>query len=383
MNEKSFICQFIKENPDDFLTKLYKIYNIRSKTEGDLAIFNYGHPCDFTLPIVQEARGIIINVRTLEVVCWPFRKFGNYGEPYADEIDWESARVLEKVDGSIIKLWYDAEGDKWQFSTNATIRAERASIDSEVQSSTTFGDVIKNAENLGDIKFDELDRSKTYIFELVSPLTKVVVDYGRSSLYHIGTRSNVTGEESCEDIGVQKPISYPLSDLNSCINAAIALNQAGSEVEAEGFVVVDKFYRRIKIKSPDYIARHKVLQTSSISKQECIEMILENSPNIQLLSEARPELIPYFKYYEYKLAELKCSANKLATLARGLLSEYDNNRGAVAKTILRHKLSAVGFMALDREGDGEELLMHSCMKDKILKLIDDYVPEDITAILKE
>ena len=381
MNANSLLCKFIKGNPNDFLTKLYKNHNIKAKVEGDLAIFNYAHTCDFASPLVQEARGIIINIKTLEVVCWPFRKFGNYGESYADEIDWESARVLEKVDGSIVKLWYDEAGERWQFSTNATIRAEKASVDSAPYP-LTFGDVIAKAKNLGDIHFDRLDKTKTYIFELVSPLTKIVIDYGETSLYHIGTRSNITGEEFQDDIGIKKPKSYQLTDLNSCISAVMEMNRASEDIEEEGFVVVDKFFRRIKIKSPDYLVRNKILQTSVISKQECVEMLLTNSPRIKILTEARPNLVPYFKYYDYKLSELKCSANKIAALAKGLYKEYDGDRAAVAKIILRHKLSAIGFMALDREGTGEKLLL-SYPLEKLLKLIEDYIPDDVTAILSK
>lgn len=381
MNENSLLCRFIKENPNDFLTKLYKNHDIKAKVEGDLAIFNYGHTCDFSSPLVQEARGIIINTRTLEIVSWPFRKFGNFGESYADEIDWDSARVLEKVDGSIVKLWYDEENEKWQFSTNATIRAEKASVD-HAPYPITFGDVIAKAENLCNIHFDELDKRKTYIFELVSPLTRVVIDYGKTMLYHIGTRSNISGEESDEDIGVIKPRSYPLQDLESCINAVMALNRDGDNIEAEGFVVVDKNYHRIKIKSPHYLVQNKLLQTGSITKEDAIEMLISESPKIEVLTKARPDLIPNFKYYDYKLAELKCSANKLAALARGLYNEYDRDRAVVAKVLIRHKLSSVGFMALDREGDGEELLL-TLPREKLLKLIEDYIPDDVTTILSK
>ena len=77
---KSVICELIKSNPNwrDIISSLF----INMTSDGDLVIFNYGKledspNIDFSNPLVQEARGIIINVKTLEVVCWPFRKFGN------------------------------------------------------------------------------------------------------------------------------------------------------------------------------------------------------------------------------------------------------------------------------------------------------------------
>lgn len=50
----------------------------------------------FGNPLVQEARGIIIDTEKMEVVCWLFRKFGNFTESYADEIDWDTACVQKE-----------------------------------------------------------------------------------------------------------------------------------------------------------------------------------------------------------------------------------------------------------------------------------------------
>ena len=131
MQERSYLCKFINNNPNwESILSEYP-YFITIRKDGPLAIFNYNllaseivegeteedtkrFTCDFSLPEVQEARGIIINYETLEVVCWPFRKFGNYGESYVDTIDWRTARVQEKVDGSIMKLWFNKLTNNWQ-----------------------------------------------------------------------------------------------------------------------------------------------------------------------------------------------------------------------------------------------------------------------------
>lgn len=379
MNEKSHLCNFIKNHPTDWEAILTKSYKIKIKHDGPYAIFVYDTECDFADPIVQESRGIIINTETLTVACWPFRKFGNHNESYADKIDWSSARVLEKVDGSIIKLWFDTLEGIWQFSTNGTIRAERAAIDT--YPGVRFGDIIKRADNFSDIPFDSLDKTKTYIFELVSPETRVVIDYGTTTLYHIGTRSNVTGVESEESIGIKKPESYPLSSLADCLKAASVLNQTeadtANEVKKEGFVVVDKSWNRVKVKSPDYLATHRITNISAISKRDCVEMLLHNGERTRRLTEASPALIPYFKYYDFKLAELSHSANKIAIIARSLYEEYSRDRAAVAKIILKHPLSGIGFLAIDRDKTrtGAEILL-SLPLEKLIKLIPSYEPED-------
>ena len=115
----------------------------------------------FPTPLFRKQGGIIINTETLDVVCWPFRKFANYGESYADPIDWTSARVQEKIDGSITKLWFDHDADKWRWSTNSMIDAADAHI---MDSNVSFMSLIRRADNYSSIPFDKLDKNKTYIF---------------------------------------------------------------------------------------------------------------------------------------------------------------------------------------------------------------------------
>lgn len=380
MNANSVICKFINEHPNDWFELLHKDYGIRIKKEDSLAIFSYNIECDFKNPIVQEARGIIIDYEKLEVVCWPFRKFGNYTESYADPIDWNNAVVLEKVDGSIIKLWFNEKTEKWQFSTNGMINADYATTDAF--SNISYGSIIRSAVNFNDIPFDKLDKSSTYIFELVSPQTRVVVKYDETALYHLGTRSNITGIERNEDIGIKKPKSYPINSLEDCVKAAIELNkdcENDDEIANEGFVVVDKNWNRVKVKSPDYIMMHHLKHNDGISKKDAVTTILYIKKDVEKICKANPLLIHIFKYYDYKLAELCHQANQMASLARSLYKEYSNDRGAVAKIILKHPLSFIGFRALETDALGEQILMDSPIQ-KLIKLIPDYIPEDLNEL---
>ena len=381
MNLHSHLCQFLDAHPTDWEQLLTEQYGLRIKWDGELAIFNYQIACDFHDPIVQEARGIILDTARREVVCWPFRKFGNYNESYADTVDWSTARVLEKVDGSIIKLWYDFAADRWQFSTNGTIRAEQANVDGHV--GLSFGDVLFRAENYGAIPFDRLDRSYTYIFELVSPETQVVVNYGKTALYHLGTRHNRTGQECEMEIGVQKPASYPLHSLSDCVRAAVKLNEgtADTVIEREGFVVVDGNYHRVKIKSPDYIMMHHLHQNAIPSRAECLEILTSSRGDIGGLCKANPNLAHVFKYYDYQLAELCHRADRIAELARKLYAEY-GERKAVAKVLLRHPLYHIGFLALDREEKGREILL-ALPLSRLEKLIPQYTPDDLNKLFAE
>ena len=382
MNKNSKLCCFISEHEDwrDILKDEYKIV---IKEEYPLAIFNYGIDCDFADPIVQEARGIIIDLETLNVVCWPFRKFGNYNESYADKIDWNTARVQDKIDGSIIKLWWDNTARKWQFSTNGTINAETALANQMTQE--TFLDVIKKADNYNEIvlRLADLSKDHTFIFELVSPETQVVVKYPVSHLYHIGTRNNISGMEINSDIGIEKPKEYFLKSLDDCLSAAYDLNKSDDglihDVKKEGFVVVDDNWNRIKIKSPDYLMLHRMSSNSNFSKERIVGMIRDGVVSIPSICDDFPNYAHYFKFYDFKISELEYQAKVFCDLTDRIYEEYSHERKAVANIIKKHRLAGLGFKHLDSGKSGCELLEEMPLS-QYCKYIPDYKPERLSSL---
>lgn len=281
--KKSYLVEFVKTHSNWAELLSAHPYNIKIKAEGNLYLFKYNaYASDFTLPEVQEARGIIIRIDndSITVACWPFRKFANYGESYADKIDWSSARVTEKIDGSIIKVWYNKGTQQWQVSTDSVIDASNAEVRtfSEATKMISFKDLFTKASE-NKLDYNKLDKDKTYIFELVTPDNQVVVRHETYDIYHIGTRNNITGMESIDDIGIKQPKSYNLSSLEDCITFAKSIPENTKErqfcrdVTFEGLVVNDKDYNRIKVKSHDYVVMHG-LMSDKISKEDVMRLIL-------------------------------------------------------------------------------------------------------------
>ena len=314
----SLIIDFIQKHKDDWADRL-ATKKVEVKYDGDLAIFNYSILADFSDPIVREARGIIINLKKLYVVCWPFTKFCNYNEPYHDDIDWSTARIQDKIDGSLMKLfWYDG---KWRIATNGTIDADKANVNG---TNYTFGDLFRAAMLHVHLDLSALDWHNTYMFELVSPYNRVVCDYGDEvTIWHIGTRSNQTGEELIEDIGIHKPNEYPLHSLEDCVAAAKKLNVIGSTVTKEGFVVVDKNWHRIKVKSPEYVMMHHILPNGEVSDEKLIgyirngiaDDIITYIPSLAVrindikmrIAAAESEMLDYCKWNKIEVADNKMS----------------------------------------------------------------------------
>lgn len=333
----------------------YNHPDIKVKIELPLAIFNYGIEADFTNPVVQEARGIIINLDTLDVVCWPFRKFGRYDEPYADTIDWSTARVQEKIDGSIIKLWFNELTGEWQFSSNSMFRAEDAMIDQTT--GRNLMDLIQktpeyngfDAERGSFFHEKELDKNTTYILELTSPENRVVVPYNNYHLRHTGTRDNTTGEEYRGYIGLSVPIEYDIQTIQDCLSFVERMNENAETgkigaVTSEGFVVVDGNWNRIKVKTPEYMIMHHLVDITKESKKQLVKLLLNDNLDITGLCECFPGLAHILYYHAYQVSELKYKATAMINITRRLFRESDGNRKTVAMKIKSSQYAPFGFV---------------------------------------
>lgn len=293
------IIKFLKNHPNDWEEILKQPpYGLAIKKEGNLVLFKYTPwDSDFSELIPRECRGIILEKDTWRPICVPFFKFFNYDEPFneTEKIDWGSARVQTKVDGSIIKIYY--YDNKWNIATNSTLNADKVVAFSpkieEGVDSATFGDLFREAA--GRQKFDfntpgKLDINKTYIFELTSKYNEQVVHYDGIQIWHLGTRDNITLQEEEIDIGVQKPEQWKLNCLEDCIKIASRFKD-----EQEGFVVVDKNWNRIKIKSPYYFLKsHDINDNLSAKKLADI-----------FLSGDYEEFLSYFPKYKEPIKALE------------------------------------------------------------------------------
>lgn len=355
MNINSKICCYISDHPvtwrENFTAK-----NIGVKEIPPLAIFNYGADLDmdtdFTDEVVQEARGIIINLDTLDVVCWPFRKFGNWNEPYADDIDWATARVQDKIDGSIVKMWFDYEQNKWHWSTNSMINASDALVKaSPYGEGRTFMDAIESTCNYPNVITAQnlCDKGCTYIFELTGLENKVVINYSEPKLWHIGTRDNVSGREYNEDIGVYRPAEYEIHSLSECIDKVHELNPKDTCIK-ESFVVVDENWHRVKVKSDEYLYLHRLVNNQMLSKDRLLEIIMANDrKKLDDLLTHFPEYETMIRYYQYMEADLRRNVSEIVRKARIAYTEFNGDKKCASMAIQDSPYSWFGYKAIGND----------------------------------
>ena len=221
-----------------------------------------------------------------------------------------------------------------------------------------------------------------YRWELTSEVYHPMVINGTATMlikeYQLGKRNNKTGlEEIPEDLGMAKPDTYPLSSLEECIEAANALNDDEEDIQYEGFVVVDKDWRRLKIKSPEYVAAHKIMSNHNVNKEHIIEMIKKYPHEIDDICVAFPYLAVYYRYYQFRMIELEYDVDRYITYVKNLYDEFNGDRKAVALAIKDNRLSAFGFAALKGDCTAKELLENMSQK-RYMRLITDYTPHELS-----
>lgn len=336
-------------------------------------LFKYGINADFNDPIVKCARGVILDGCSFDVVCAPFDKFGNYNEPYVDDIDWASAKVQEKYDGSLIKLWFCDYSKRWIWSTNGTILAHDAPHN-------VYGDfyyAITSSVNFRQIKYaidhDKLDKTYTYIFEFISPDNQIVIKYPEPKLIHIGTRSNITLQEKEVNLGIQKPYEYPIHNLNDAINYANKI--CTPESRHEGFVVVDKNYHRVKVKNAFYLQAHYLM--GKINNPEKICEIIDNGDMGEIVA-----YLPEFKdlFDSYKIAhEMFCKEIKdFLYDCEKYNRENSNNRKEYALAIKDLKYASYGFKLYDSGMTVDEFLLKNPITYRDMYKANKEILEELT-----
>lgn len=229
-------------------------YHLECKEKGDLVLLKYNQiESDMSEELVRECRGIILDSsKNWAIVSYPFYKFFNIEEGHAAKIDWDTARVYDKADGSMIQLyWYD---NKWNVATSGTIDGHTQAHDSEFTFADLFWYTIKKQYESVEKFMVGLNKHFCYVFELCTPYNIVVTQHQECKTYLLGARNLLTLEEvpveSFKDV-FDVIGSCELKDVES-----IRETFKNMTWQQEGYVVCDAGFNRVKIKNPAYVGVH-------------------------------------------------------------------------------------------------------------------------------
>jgi len=265
----------------DELKTLYSIDAKRHSTIPSLVLLKYNQiESPMNEPLVRQCRGLILDeADNWKIVCWSFDKFSNYGESTADTIDWNTAKIQEKLDGSLMQLSFYA--GEWAVASSGTPDAGGNVNGFDF----SFAELFWKVWNEKGFDVNQLNPCISYAFELMTPYNKIVVQHKSNKLVLIGARSLLNGKEydihhsnfnfsfdnTREGLQLSKVLPkvkvYDPKNLEELLATLPDLDP----FKSEGYVVVDKDFKRIKIKSPKYVALHHV--KSSWSPRSMLQIV--------------------------------------------------------------------------------------------------------------
>jgi RNA ligase len=324
-----------------------KYINVQKHPEADLFIYNYTQSAQYEAmwnETTLMCRGLILNGEG-EIMARPFAKFFNWEELKKEQIPTESFEVYEKMDGSLgILYWLNGEA---KIATRGSFTSEQAIVATEILHS-------KYADSI-----PLFDKSKTYLFEIIYPENRIVLDYGdERKLVLLAIIDTKTGDDVPLNVETLHATSLPtvkkydgFNDFNELKN----INAANKE----GFVIKFKNGFRFKIKFEEYIRLHRIL--TNVSNKDIWECLAENKSFDAFLKDVPDEFYDWVKTTkialeaDYQAIETECKAN---------LKDFGDRR-TTAEYLLSKPHSGVLFKMLD--GQKYDYIIWKIVKPKFQK----------------
>lgn len=281
--------------------------------KGSFWILNYGmkDKNEFNrlvrgLVVQKPQQGFSGNVLQL-IKSFPFIRFFNQDEPQADKINMNNSEMLEKMDGSMVGLFFpngDPKDPHWH--TRKMLSSHQPDLDLVVGG--FGGGQYKFMQIIGQyvrqLNFNEEDTYHTYVFEFIHTASAVLTKYKKEQygLYLLAGRNLQTHNEESENsldeiaarIGARRPSRWDAVADEQQISQM--MEKIASEIEDfEGMVFRDRETgKRIKLKDPGYVEKHHLL--GDLSFKRLVPQVLDGEEN---------EIIAYFPQAKKLVDEIK------------------------------------------------------------------------------
>lgn len=365
------------------LEKTIETFKLDHKDYGYKVLLKYNQiESPMAAQEVREARGLVLEKGTWRVMSQSFTKFFNHGEGHAAPIDWDTARVYKKMDGSLINVYKDWVSGEVCFSTTGTAEGEgnvdnfhsaefggtfaglfwKAFQETILDYSRTNPKLMFNMDDSGEsagtfIRKIEYENKQhafnffggyTLAFELCTPYNVIVTPHINFRVYLLGARQLDNGKEVNYDdlirisdgIGVQMAPSYNMKDVEEIQKSFVGMSFAD-----EGYVVCDDKFNRIKLKNPAYVAVHHMKESTAYWR--IVDIVRSG------------EIDEYLAYFPGRSLEV-----------HAIKKEYDritNNIGVVAFELSEHIMKVREFHLLE---PGRDLSSeHRAAKKKAAEVI--------------
>jgi RNA ligase len=302
-----------------------KYINVQKHPEAELYIYNYSQNTQyegFWNETTLACRGLILDDKN-NVIARPFTKFFNYEELGSTQIPNEDFEVYEKMDGSLgILYWLD----------NQPFIASRGSFSSEQALWASNFLHQKYAHT-----FEALNRDFTYLFEIVYPSNRIVVDYGEmQDLVLLAIIETASGR----DIPLPTNLGFKVVKKYNGLTHYQQLKNYPAD-NFEGFVLKFKSGFRVKVKLEEYIRLHRII--TNISTIDIWECLAENRSFDEFLKDVPDE---FYEWVKKTKAELEENFMKIEDECKAVYRVFEN-RKMTAEYNLQQKYPMILFKMMD------------------------------------
>jgi RNA ligase len=275
-----------------------------------------------------------MNIDTNEIIARPLAKFFNYEEWIAmgKSIPNGSPTVAEKMDGSLgILYWLD--GVPW-VATRGSFTSDQALWATEW--------VRKNIS-----KIEKCNRDWTYLFEIIYPANRIVLNYDFSGLAWLGAVNIETG---VFEIPLKEAFDFMIPVFHNFVSVDELLKQ--NPANREGFVL---YYEdtMLKIKFDEYVKLHKIM--TGLSEKGVWELLKEKGIDTEaneLVENVPDEFYEWLtggvKKIQTDYYEIRDVADLQFTRIYSFLGE-DASRKEYAEKIKTMARPELGFAMLDKK----------------------------------
>jgi hypothetical protein len=304
----------------------------RPHPSGELFIYNYTAKAQYDrlwTPETIQCRGLILD-RDGAIAARPLPKFFNLQE-YKESLPAEPFDVYEKLDGSLgILYWYQEQP---YIASRGSFNSDQADKANKI-----FQALYSDAIPL-------LDKSLTYLFEIIYPANRIVVDYGAyEALVLLAVIETASGREHPIEAFVHLgfPIAKKYDGLKD-LDAIASLN----EQNQEGFVIRFGSGLRLKFKFADYVKLHRVL--TQVTSKVIWEMLRDQTPFEDILERVPDEFYNWVKETKASLLVQyqQIEENAKADFERIVAIVDRRDRKEMAKQILTCQNHTILFSLLD------------------------------------
>ena len=234
--------------------------------------FKWDSEDPYASSIRRECRGLIFDTATGNLISRPYHKFFNAGEKEETQLNkinlYEPHVVLEKLDGSMIR--HIPTPDGFRLATKAGITDISQQAEKFIADKPEYTEFIRSSIACG----------LTPIFEWCSRKNRIVIDYPQDQLILTAVRDNQSGTYVHYSMIVETGKNYNIPVVQAVDGLAVQnielfVKQVREWESEEGVVVRFDTGHMMKIKSADYVLRHK--SKDSISQEKnVIDCILQD-----------------------------------------------------------------------------------------------------------